>query len=120
YFFIFFCQAEDGIRDRNVTGVQTCALPISSGFNAVTPSVVSEQPVETFGLEAEKIRRLERLGDLREGNAAGRGPVSDSFLCSSRGARGSQEGFLPYETCVHTRALSSPPPLLPDRVYPAV
>src|SRR5207249_7827201 len=28
YFFFFFFQAEDGIRDRNVTGVQTCALPI--------------------------------------------------------------------------------------------
>src|SRR5699024_11889672 len=28
---LFFVQAEDGIRDRNVTGVQTCALPIS-GF----------------------------------------------------------------------------------------
>src|SRR5699024_11427128 len=28
-FFFFFFQAEDGIRDRNVTGVQTCALPIS-------------------------------------------------------------------------------------------
>src|SRR5699024_11467764 len=27
--FYFFFQAEDGIRDRNVTGVQTCALPIS-------------------------------------------------------------------------------------------
>src|SRR5699024_11303774 len=27
-FFVFFFQAEDGIRDRNVTGVQTCALPI--------------------------------------------------------------------------------------------
>src|SRR5437667_10237363 len=26
----FFFQAEDGIRDRDVTGVQTCALPISS------------------------------------------------------------------------------------------
>src|SRR5699024_11807680 len=25
----FFFQAEDGIRGRNVTGVQTCALPIS-------------------------------------------------------------------------------------------
>src|SRR5699024_11626702 len=25
--------AEDGIRDRNVTGVQTCALPISSASN---------------------------------------------------------------------------------------
>src|SRR5437660_8542295 len=29
-FFFFFFQAEDGIRDGHVTGVQTCALPISS------------------------------------------------------------------------------------------
>src|SRR5229473_3957077 len=29
-FFFFFFQAEDGIRDKLVTGVQTCALPISS------------------------------------------------------------------------------------------
>src|SRR5437868_7346438 len=28
FVFVFFFQAEDGIRDRNVTGVQTCALPI--------------------------------------------------------------------------------------------
>src|SRR5437773_11948210 len=28
FFFFFFFQAEDGIRDRDVTGVQTCALPI--------------------------------------------------------------------------------------------
>src|SRR5690348_13040226 len=28
-FFFFFFQAEDGIRDGRVTGVQTCALPIS-------------------------------------------------------------------------------------------
>src|SRR5689334_23793675 len=28
-FFFFFFQAEDGIRDGTVTGVQTCALPIS-------------------------------------------------------------------------------------------
>ena len=27
-FVVFFFQAEDGIRDRLVTGVQTCALPI--------------------------------------------------------------------------------------------
>src|SRR5256885_7816686 len=27
---LFFFQAEDGIRDYKVTGVQTCALPISS------------------------------------------------------------------------------------------
>src|SRR5229473_7105221 len=29
--FIFFFQAEDGIRDKLVTGVQTCALPICLG-----------------------------------------------------------------------------------------
>src|SRR5690606_40294720 len=30
FLLFFFFQAEDGIRDFHVTGVQTCALPISS------------------------------------------------------------------------------------------
>src|SRR5256885_2981395 len=34
-FRIFFFQAEDGIRDYKVTGVQTCALPISLGQVAI-------------------------------------------------------------------------------------
>src|SRR5438309_10655854 len=34
--YFFFFQAEDGIRDGTVTGVQTCALPIwSCPFNTV-------------------------------------------------------------------------------------
>src|SRR5258706_5203431 len=33
--FFFFFQAEDGIRDWSVTGVQTCALPISPGSSQV-------------------------------------------------------------------------------------
>src|SRR6266513_4824842 len=37
---VFFFQAEDGIRDRNVTGVQTCALPISS-WTSVEPRIRS-------------------------------------------------------------------------------
>src|SRR5260370_22252195 len=36
YFFFFF-QAEDGIRDSSVTGVQTCALPISSPVTLPLP-----------------------------------------------------------------------------------
>src|SRR5262249_58610627 len=36
--FIFFFQAEDGIRDWSVTGVQTCALPICA---AATPSAAA-------------------------------------------------------------------------------
>src|SRR2546425_12100842 len=37
YGYSFFFQAEDGIRDKLVTGVQTCALPISSGSRASKP-----------------------------------------------------------------------------------
>src|SRR3712207_8368583 len=35
---IFFFQAEDGIRDIGVTGVQTCALPISARCRSVLSS----------------------------------------------------------------------------------
>src|SRR5256886_6672672 len=37
YFFFFFFQAEDGIRDLTVTGVQTYALPISISSAASAP-----------------------------------------------------------------------------------
>src|SRR2546426_11857415 len=36
--FFFFFQAEDGIRDYKVTGVQTCALPIFKAIVAVEPN----------------------------------------------------------------------------------
>src|SRR5205823_11606719 len=37
--FFFFFQAEDGIRDKLVTGVQTCALPISSGRAKIASTI---------------------------------------------------------------------------------
>src|SRR5207248_5937067 len=47
--FFFFFQAEDGIRDRTVTGVQTCALPISPvHFHTV------RQPVRLLGGHVEE------------------------------------------------------------------
>src|SRR5690349_23389584 len=36
-FFFFFFQAEDGIRDLYVTGVQTCALPILAAVGGALP-----------------------------------------------------------------------------------
>src|SRR2546427_8242138 len=36
FIFFFFFQAEDGIRDLTVTGVQTCALPILLWLNWIT------------------------------------------------------------------------------------
>src|SRR5256885_10304099 len=50
----FFFQAEDGIRDYKVTGVQTCALPI---YRAREQSRVSDHAVEQQALV-----RLGRLG----------------------------------------------------------
>src|SRR5699024_11937822 len=43
--FFFFFQAEDGIRDRNVTGVQTCALPICALRSASQASTVSKSEI---------------------------------------------------------------------------
>src|SRR2546426_1574067 len=43
-FSFFFFQAEDGIRDYKVTGVQTCALPIS-GFRRIALTVLGVQYV---------------------------------------------------------------------------
>src|SRR5256884_2937919 len=44
-FFFFFFQAEDGIRDVAVTGVQTCALPI---YGAGLPEVEDVAGVAGF------------------------------------------------------------------------
>ena len=38
--FFFFFQAEDGIRDWSVTGVQTCALPICEDVLLILSSII--------------------------------------------------------------------------------
>src|SRR5262249_59478466 len=44
--FFFFFQAEDGIRDWSVTGVQTCALPISAmAGNPLAVKLAADQGV---------------------------------------------------------------------------
>src|SRR5437868_11961088 len=57
----FFFQAEDGIRDRNVTGVQTCALPIliyAPGNYASTEELIALAKVaaRSGGIYASHIR----------------------------------------------------------------
>ena len=46
-FVFFFFQAEDGIRDTSVTGVQTCALPI---WEPLEPSVPKQKNIGTTHL----------------------------------------------------------------------
>ena len=81
--FFFFFQAEDGIRDRLVTGVQTCALPISAidhmhdwtvgtpqddwvsmaipadGSYGIEPGVIYSYPVRISGGRYEIVQGLE-------------------------------------------------------------
>src|SRR5437764_7249260 len=49
--FFFFFQAEDGIRDTSVTGVQTCALPISeAGIAGAVPGFVPAGGTQAFAI----------------------------------------------------------------------
>src|SRR3712207_8456705 len=56
--FCFFFQAEDGIRDIGVTGVQTCALPIFVGDGRGAELLVDD---DVAALRAE--RHLHRVGE---------------------------------------------------------
>src|SRR2546427_4681216 len=58
---IFFFQAEDGIRDLTVTGVQTCALPISYSRKGTSQNVES-----LFEIEPPKKDYQPTLTQLRE------------------------------------------------------
>src|SRR5256885_14593180 len=50
YVLFFFFQAEDGIRDYKVTGVQTCALPISARarFDGIKVQLLTGGPLALF------------------------------------------------------------------------
>src|ERR1039457_7465913 len=67
FFLFFFFQAEDGIRDYKVTGVQTCALPISLTFMNVVFMKVRG------GRLGFHWRGLYELGSVYYGRAAGVG-----------------------------------------------
>src|SRR5438552_15596267 len=70
---IFFFQAEDGIRDDLVTGVQTCALPISARSRRNLPSLVracaNEPPPVRVGVReiTSHFLRLSRSEERRVG-----------------------------------------------------
>src|SRR3712207_5690486 len=87
-YIIFFFQAEDGIRDIGVTGVQTCALPIWAVFSQGAP------------LRSRVERRLPALSSLR-----GQRPAQDTRWA----AVGKRRMSLPISATM-ARAASSPTP----------
>src|SRR5687767_15908996 len=90
--FYFFFQAEDGIRDKLVTGVQTCALPISFLLQTeeldgqVVKSDVAAEPAPTepdATAAAAPARRSRKKKEERD-----RKSVRVGKECRSRGSPG--------------------------------
>src|SRR5438445_5527595 len=88
---IFFFQAEDGIRDIGVTGVQTCALPILfintasvAALDRVIKARRSDNVVHGFRGSA-LVHRLD--GDLRDRSEERRVGKECRYRCSSSDAR---------------------------------
>ena len=66
-----FFQAEDGIRDYDVTGVQTCALPIfmTSSLQPRSASLVFFTSIGVFGLIVSAVLLLAACSITRKQNA---------------------------------------------------
>src|SRR6266498_5627017 len=66
-FFVFFFQAEDGIRDADVTGVQTCALPIlipwdrTAACSRQVESVPPSRHLPSYCLLGPKLRSVSTI-----------------------------------------------------------
>src|SRR2546422_4411435 len=96
----FFFQAEDGIRDVAVTGVQTCALPISNlivvvpGIQAIdAPARLqpAAQPERTGG------RRADDLGDRKSTRLnSSHGYISYAVFCLKKKKKNNDNHRYPW------------------------
>src|SRR3712207_1779707 len=82
--FFFFFQAEDGIRDIGVTGVQTCALPIFilALYAALRRAEAANTPIDTAVDPAvmDAIAESENLKDTQQNHLAGISVMQEGWL----------------------------------------
>src|SRR5207249_9286845 len=64
FFFFFFFQAEDGIRDRNVTGVQTCALPICFFARGIQAGSDADIPAGNYVFTRDHLGSIREMTDM--------------------------------------------------------
>src|SRR6266481_8660023 len=83
FFFVFFFQAEDGIRDGTVTGVQTCALPISGELDRVLGQSLRAAPCDV-GLLAAHALGPPCDGQGRSAGLSAYSVISCRFACSAK------------------------------------
>src|SRR5437773_5106644 len=118
---VFFLQAEDGIRARDVTGVQTCALPIYRFFPRVGRHLLQAErnlaglPVELQHLQVKHIadRQLRRwIGHARPGNIADMQQAVDATNVDERAVTGKS----PHRTAQYRAFFQSRERVLPHLV----
>src|SRR5437764_12852412 len=99
----FFFQAEDGIRDTSVTGVQTCALPISRSSTA--PSSPRERTAARVASASGPSPRItqRRSEERRVGKECRSGWAP---YCEQRYERRDQRGRMQAHIGEQSRALS--------------
>src|SRR6266568_7960738 len=109
--YFFFFQAEDGIRDGTVTGVQTCALPISvSCPPTALLATLDGAPAATGAPRRERPRTAGREHGAEQGAArASEGTGRAEHIESSAQDRvwGRQSGTVSYPSCLCPRASSA-------------
>src|SRR3712207_8586910 len=93
-FVFFFFQAEDGIRDIGVTGVQTCALPISRGRSRPIPA---RTRASRSAPPAELVRAARRSS--RPGAAAAGRPVPAGVGDASWPPKSQELSPIPTKPC---------------------
>src|SRR6266508_5064848 len=89
--YFFFIQAEDGIRDGHVTGVQTCALPISDQGTKTIVAACTEPrlPVvlQVRAVEVETARGVvRRVRQHQHALAGAQSPAGDFEVRADRAA----------------------------------
>src|SRR6266511_3568128 len=109
YIFFVFFQAEDGIRDFHVTGVQTCALPIFSAYASSRVDASPDGGEPSAGASSARSINASR----RPVALASRIPSSIRFWSASpvsRSTRTRISGFLGLRArCVSSRTSRAPP-----------
>src|SRR2546426_5351100 len=82
YCFFFFFQAEDGIRDYKVTGVQTCALPISQSTRRNRSGdelAITTSPKSRYAANGAGFTRRSRRYSASGGSTSGASKRCDRF-----------------------------------------
>src|SRR5436190_3920431 len=107
----FFFQAEDGIRDHCVTGVQTCALPIypSRGSGMPFPKTMAWSP-RSFSGKAYHFREMDFASGDEACPAGWRSVRPASFVASRRrvtSSSGTEIGRAPCRESVWIRGVGA-------------